>query len=188
LNDYPKGYPNVAAFLDSDEGFTVYRRFGYLQSRILLDKQEDLRRAEKKLARMEKKMTKDNEDRMCFRDVRGTDAQKHKELLTDIETKFCSYSNILTAAQQMLAFGRPSDTDCESIGRYIFNRKAMDEEEASWIHHREDLISLKPGREHAWLDGVVEGFLKLCHCRAIDAIFRSKVSICRFYDIQWLTR
>jgi hypothetical protein len=140
LNDYPKGYPNVAAFLDSDESFTVYRRFGYLQSRILLDKQEDLRRAEKKLARMEKKMTKENENRMCSRDVRGTDAQKHKELLNDIEKKFRSYSSILTAAQQMMAFGRPGDTDCESIGRYIFYRKAMYKEQASWIHHKEDLI------------------------------------------------
>src|SRR5215469_11608832 len=35
----PEGYPRLAAFLDSDENFMVYRRFGYLQSRLLLEKQ-----------------------------------------------------------------------------------------------------------------------------------------------------
>jgi len=202
LNEYPKGYPNVAAFLDSDEGFTIYRRFGYLQSRILLDKQEDLRRAEKKLKRMESRMTKDNENRMCFRDIRGPDGDKHRQLLRDIETKFYSYceclmkgirlkltkaANVLAAAQKMMALGKPGDADRESVGRYMFNRKAIDEEEASWIKYRDDLVTLRPGREHAWLDGIVEGLLKICHCKLIDIMFRSKVSSKYLTTTQLLT-
>lgn len=91
LNDYPKGYPNVAAFLDSDGGFSIYRRFGFLQSRILLGKQEDLRRAEKKLKRIESEMTTNNVNALCSRDIRGAYKEKHKQLLADIEQKFCSY-------------------------------------------------------------------------------------------------
>lgn len=94
---------------------------------------------------------------------------------------------MLTAAQQMMAFGRPGDVDCESIGRYLYNRKALDEEEASWIHHREDLITLKPGREHAWLDGIVEGLLKVCHCKLVDKIFRSKVKGNLSSELRYLT-
>ena len=33
----------LATFLDSDDCFMVYRRFGFLQSRRLLEKQEELR-------------------------------------------------------------------------------------------------------------------------------------------------
>ncbi|KAF2186441.1 hypothetical protein K469DRAFT_706409 [Zopfia rhizophila CBS 207.26] len=174
LNDCPKGYPNLAAFLDSDEGFTMYRRFGYLQSRLLLDKQEELRVLEKKLDRMDKRLTKKDEDRMCSRDMFGSDVEKHRQLLSDIEAKFCSYANILTAAQQMMAFKRPADADYQSVGRYINNRKPLVEEEATWIQHKEDIVTLRTGREHAWLDDVVEGFLKICHCRLIDMLFRSK--------------
>lgn len=91
MNDSPKGYPNLAAFLDSDEGFAIYRRFGYLQSRLLLDRQEELRSLELKLERMEKEMMKDDDDRFCSRLMFGPDAKAHRQLLSDIEAKFCSY-------------------------------------------------------------------------------------------------
>jgi hypothetical protein len=32
------GYPRLAAFLDSDENFMFYGRFGFLQARLLLYK------------------------------------------------------------------------------------------------------------------------------------------------------
>lgn len=76
-----------------------------------------------------------------------------------------------------MGFGRPGEADCESVGQYLNNRKALNQEEASWVHHRDDLITLKPGRDHAWLDGIVEGLLKICHCRFIEFVFRSKVRL-----------
>lgn len=39
----------MAAFLDSDENFTMYRRFGWIQSRLLLSKQNELASLEKDL-------------------------------------------------------------------------------------------------------------------------------------------
>jgi predicted phage tail protein len=91
VNDCPKGYPNLAAFLDSDDGFAIYRRFGYLQSRLLLNRQDELRALEVKLNRMERVMMKKDEDSLCTRNVAGADAQVHRDLLDKIETKFCSY-------------------------------------------------------------------------------------------------
>ena len=49
MDDAPDGYPRMATFLDSDENFMLYRRFGYLQARLLLEKQDDLRRLESRL-------------------------------------------------------------------------------------------------------------------------------------------
>jgi hypothetical protein len=87
-----------------------------------------------------------------------------------------STANVLTAAQQMMALGKPDETDRENVGRYIYNRNCLIDGEASWIQQRDDLITLRVGREHTWFDGVVEGILKTCHCRLIDTIFGSEVT------------
>lgn len=34
----------------------------------------------------------------------------------------------------------------------------------SYIHRKEDIIILKPGRENAWLDAFVEKFLQAISC------------------------
>lgn len=73
----------------------------------------------------------------------------------------------------------PSNSEYESVGQYMHNRKPLDGAEATWIQHKEDIITIRPSREHAWLDEVLEGFLKSCHCKIVDKIFRSKVGFCR---------
>ncbi len=49
------GYPRVAAFMDSDDKFMIYRRFGFLYYRLLLDKQDELRRIERDLDSIDKR-------------------------------------------------------------------------------------------------------------------------------------
>lgn len=49
MGQFKRGYPNLAAFTSSDEDFAIYRRFGYLQARLLLDKQDQLRELEERL-------------------------------------------------------------------------------------------------------------------------------------------
>ncbi|KAB8289845.1 hypothetical protein EYC80_010477 [Monilinia laxa] len=51
---YPEGYPQLAAVIDSDEQFMLYRRFGHLQARILLNKQDELRELEFQLNHIDK--------------------------------------------------------------------------------------------------------------------------------------
>lgn len=46
VEDYPLGYPRVAAFMNSDENFLIYRQFSFLHARILLRKQDELRTIE----------------------------------------------------------------------------------------------------------------------------------------------
>ena len=38
------------------------------------------------------------------------------------------------------------------------------EEEARFIYEKEDLVTLRPGREHAWLDSILERVLQKCRC------------------------
>jgi hypothetical protein len=97
VNDHPRGYPNLAAFLDSDEGFTIYRRFGWIQSRLLLDKQEELRILEADLEKLDLEISRDDGDALCSRMLHEENfAQRHRKILSDMETAFCAYcKNVL---------------------------------------------------------------------------------------------
>jgi hypothetical protein len=70
----------------------VYRRFGYLQSRLLLEKQDDLRRLESELDRFDKKEFKKNEEALMSRqDIEEPESAPRRELMQKIETKFNEY-------------------------------------------------------------------------------------------------
>ena len=49
LNQHCQGYRGLAAFLDSDEAFMCYRRFGFLNSRLILQRQDELLQLENNL-------------------------------------------------------------------------------------------------------------------------------------------
>lgn len=92
MKQFTRGYPNLAAFTNSDEDFAIYRRFGYLQARLLLDKQDQLRLLEEKLDRYDTadpfKATRKN---LPF-ERNATRA----ELLGEIEGVFTSYGTFVS--------------------------------------------------------------------------------------------
>lgn len=75
----------------------------------------------------------------------------------------------------MMALNRPSDADYTSVKNYMNNRKPLLEAESTWIRKREDLITLRTGREHAWLDSGIEKLLKWFHCSALESLFGDEV-------------
>lgn len=94
----PEGYPSVATFLDSDENFMLYRRFGYLQARLLLDKQDDLRRLEARLDKLDKRVAQgDCPEDLSTRDLEPEDASVRKKLMDEIEVRFCEYGELRIA-------------------------------------------------------------------------------------------
>ena len=54
VQDFPRGFPRLACFLDSDDAFMVYRRFGLVFSRLLLNKQDEIREMEATLLAMDR--------------------------------------------------------------------------------------------------------------------------------------
>ena len=67
-----------------------------------------------------------------------------------------------------MALNRPSKGDYGSVENYMFNHQPLLEAEGSWIYKKEDLITLRAGREHAWLDSGIEKVLKWFHCRILE--------------------
>lgn len=90
VNECPTGYPRLAAFLDSDENFMLYRRFGFLQARALLYKQDELRELEDKLDKMDQRDAKTKPKVLKSRDKDDANGER-KNLIGLITKEFKEY-------------------------------------------------------------------------------------------------
>ena len=89
-------------------------------------------------------------------------------------------AELLLKAQQLKALDRPSNRDYRSVLSFMENDGGqLYEEDMEFIYEKEDLVTLRPGREYAWLDGLLERTLKLLRCRLIKVslIIRDPMSI-----------
>ena len=91
----PEGYPRLAALLDSDEKFSLYRKFGFLQARLLLNKQDELRELEKDLDRLDQVDQEKDPGLLKSREKDDATNGRRKKLLYDIEGKFKEYGHLI---------------------------------------------------------------------------------------------
>lgn len=75
---------------------------------------------------------------------------------------------LLLQTQQMVSLNRPADRDHTSVVNFLWNRNPLFEEEQSFIYEKEDLVTLRPGRETAFLDAFVERMLKWSNSKPIQ--------------------
>ena len=91
----------------------------------------------------------------------------------------CNIAELLLKARSLKGLETPSDRDYRSVLHFMENDGGqVYEEESGWIYDKEDLITLRPGREYAWLDGFLERILKACRCGLLTVG-------CRLYDARW---
>jgi hypothetical protein len=100
VEECPEGYPRLAALLDSDENFMLYRRFGFLQARILLNKQDQLRELEKDLDRLDKLDSKKDPSVLKSREKDDAVNSRRKKILSEAEDKFKEYGLSLSISYQ----------------------------------------------------------------------------------------
>lgn len=60
MDSYQPGYSTLAAIENSDPNFLIYRKFGWLRNRLLLDLQDELVTLEEELERLDA-----NDNRLC---------------------------------------------------------------------------------------------------------------------------
>ncbi|KAL9021936.1 MAG: hypothetical protein Q9185_000807 [Variospora sp. 1 TL-2023] len=171
---YQRGYSTLAAIEDSDPNFLIYRKFGWLRNRLLLDLQDELVTLEQKLQLLD-----DNDARLCDpEDVliscRNDKLQKtvRQELLTTIRRKLLEYDEVLLHLQQIQAIRRPTARNQASLFRIMWNNKLLVHEEMEWISRREDLAALARDSEHGWFNGFIEDTLHAISHTMITFIFR----------------
>lgn len=76
---------------------------------------------------------------------------------------------LLVKARDLNAFQRPSNRDYRSFRTWFWNKKPLNyEPEEEFIKRREDLVSLRHGREWSSFDGIVESCIRKLHCRPLQ--------------------
>ncbi|TGO71716.1 hypothetical protein BELL_0539g00090 [Botrytis elliptica] len=204
LSEHQKSYRSLSIFLDSDENFKIYRRFGYLHSRLLLRKQDEIRRLEMELDELDDlDEAEDAPDKRRARSRNADIAAERKELAEDptlrtrtivldeieaklaaygehsqlttiksLRTNLCILDELLLRSQHVNAMNRPADSDYRSVERYIFDKKPLVDEEQGFIYEKNDLITLREGREGAYLDTMTERFLQIFHCAFLQVQYQ----------------
>lgn len=179
LQEYPKGYPLLAAFQSSESSWSIYRAFNYLHSRVILELQDELRVLEEQLSDLDEiDHLCGNTDRLQSRSVELEEAKKEQTdserlgLIAKIREKLVNYDEILVKARDLNAFQRPSHRDYGSFRTWFWNKKPISyESEEEYIKRKEDLVTLRHGREWAGFDGVIENCIRKLDCKWIQKLF-----------------
>ncbi|KAM3066685.1 hypothetical protein ACMFMG_002395 [Clarireedia jacksonii] len=182
LSENQSSYRSLSTFLNSDEEFQVYPRFGYLHARLLLTRQYEIRQLEAELDEMDQ-LDENEEDKRRARSRKFDVKLEQQELkdkpntrtrtiiLEEIENKLKSYDSLLLRSRALSNMNRPSERDYRSVEGYMHDKKPLIDEEQSFIYEKSDLVTLREGREGAYLDKMTEKFLQTFHCAFLQSIF-----------------
>lgn len=191
MQDYPKGYPLQAAFQASESSWSIYRGFNYLHARVILDLQDEIRCLEEDLEEFDlesqgtSRLTSRKDD-LEYASSIGEEPSAREQLIEKIRQKLVNYGQfhisrqvfslwsltlfaideLLIKARELNAFQRPSNRDYRSFRTWFWNIKPLSyEREEQFIKRREDLISLRHGREWSGFDGLIESCVRKVHCK-----------------------
>lgn len=86
---------------------------------------------------------------------------------------------LLIKTREMNTLQRPSRRDYRSFRTWFFNIKPLTwQKEEEFIKRREDLVSLRHGREWSGFDGFVESCVRKMHCDFMQVGHVSRLLIC----------
>ena len=133
------GYPSLAAFLGGKRGYSVYRRFAYLNSRNLLYQQAKLTRLEHELKDLENSFA-DDLDLHCTVDhilseTAGEPGRKLKECHEKIYRELDKYNKLLVDQRHLHELPEPDSTIVDSIDRFLALTEGVPR--PFWLEHPE---------------------------------------------------
>jgi hypothetical protein len=68
----------------------------------------------------------------------------------------------------MTALTKPTTTEHNSVNNWMKAQQPLQAPDARFILEKEDLVTLRPGREYAWLDAAIETVLRSLRIRPIE--------------------
>ncbi|RYP71586.1 hypothetical protein DL771_004712 [Monosporascus sp. 5C6A] len=157
INDAPNGYPKLGALIATNENYLIFREFKYLQARLLLEIQDQLREYEDELDALERDshITRVN---LQSREINDRRPGHRKELMRKIEDRYEKYLSILSFASSLALRVGPSNTDYNSLQNFFRNHAPLVQSEEYYLH-RQDLVALKPRGDTSQVDQLLMKFL-----------------------------
>lgn len=177
----PKGYPRLAAFNASEQNFMLYRGFSCVHARLLLTLQSSIQSLESELDSMDrfhdgiesekKRLRSLDVDSAACKDEKKDGDRSREDILEELRVKVCQYDELLIKARELVSFQRPTDRDYKSVRNWFHNVAPLVADEQEYIMWKEDILTLRYGREWASFDGLIEQMLHKIDCRLIRWLF-----------------
>ncbi|ORX96603.1 hypothetical protein BCR34DRAFT_628796 [Clohesyomyces aquaticus] len=177
----PIGYPRLAAFNASEQNFMQYRGFSYIHNRLLLRLQANIQALEAELEEIDQfhdslddaktRLRSQDLDNAACRNEKKNGERTREDILGDLTAKILQYDELLIKSRELVSFQRPTKRDYQSVRYWFHNVAPLVDEEQEYITWKEDIITLRHGREWAGFDGLVEECLHKVNCRLIRWLF-----------------
>lgn len=155
----------------------LYRGFSCVHARLLLSLQTNIQILESELDSMDKfhGELESEKTRLRSLDVDGAACKHEKrdgdrtrdDIIDELRIKVCQYDELLIKAREIVSFQRPTDRDYKSVCNWFHNVAPLVGDEQDYIKWKEDIVTLRYGREWASFDGIVEEMLHKIDCRFI---------------------
>jgi hypothetical protein len=94
VDNYPEGYPQLAAFMNSDESFAIFRKFGQTNCRVMIHLQSEIAALEKELEELDRSDARDGSStsyRLVSTEHRAGWDTRQKDILQQLEEKLPVY-------------------------------------------------------------------------------------------------
>ena len=191
---YQNGIPRLAAFMNSSDNTAIFRKFGQLSSRILLQHQIEITKLEKKLLDLD---TADAANPHMHYRLHRTDHREgwdtaQRDLLALLEIKLKEYGyfqhpaniwggqwltsrsgDLLVRHATISRLGQARQSDHQSVSNWLWNNKPLSEGEDDFILHAEDMVSVigHKSRFEDWIVSYLGHFpgsnVKVCTCPSL---------------------
>ncbi|OMP82540.1 hypothetical protein BK809_0006850, partial [Diplodia seriata] len=156
-------YSRYAAFIDTDDNFRIYRRFGTLRNRVLLHRQLELSLLEDELDELDQS---DNNGARAYRlaSIQYDKAQQDSmrtDLVERIDTKLEQYDTLLARERQSLAMEKPTKRNHLNLINYVWNTRMIAQAEAGVLNRLDDFVVLSRNQDspfHTFLEDVLQKF------------------------------
>ncbi|PVH80171.1 hypothetical protein DL98DRAFT_654965 [Cadophora sp. DSE1049] len=173
--DLPEGFPQLSYFLNSNDSFAVFRRFGTLSARALIQLQIDLTRLEEELQNLDKIDAANPVLKKRLRGYEGFEGWDNcqRELMKKIQEKLCEYFDLLLHDTQIRALGQAPERHHLGLFNWIWNNKPLAPGKDAFIFQADDFISAANHCEkgtrlgdfietylHQWPESRVKNFLQ----------------------------
>lgn len=173
VNEYPNGYPRLAARLNSDVNVQIIRRFGYLHNRILLRYQDRLSELEQDLKKTD--LAESNQFRLNSRryDEGPKGSSTRTVLLDGITSTLKEYDEFILRQSEILKLGKPEKRSLLNLLTWMWNEKPLCRVEHETLYRKDDLLMLSSD-DDAWIISVSE-FLVFALPRRLRRVSRTNL-------------
>ncbi|KAF7935222.1 uncharacterized protein EAE97_008129 [Botrytis byssoidea] len=145
--EQPKGWSQVASFLEKCDNFSIYRGFASLHARVLLFRTIKIAALEKQLHGLDVSDATNGDTSDRLRDISQAEAMElgseREEIILSLNQELLAYEGaLLIQFQKLKSFSPTPEKDHLSVYRWFCGEKLLGLEQCEWMRQPEDFISL----------------------------------------------